>query len=66
MPGWWELALRENRMAKVKPGELWQKCSELLFERSDRWGPLNEAMRAAVVVAVDGHKLVVGLAGGTP
>jgi len=50
-------------MAKVKPAELWQKCMDLLFERSDRWGPLNEAMRAAVVVAVEGQTLILGLAG---
>jgi len=50
-------------MAKIKPGELWEKCTDLLFDRSDRWGPLNEAMRASVVVAVEGHTLIVGMSG---
>jgi hypothetical protein len=50
-------------MAKVKPSELWKRCSDLVFERSDRFGPLHEAMRAAVILTVEGDKLVVGLSG---
>ena len=47
-------------MAKVKPGELWKRCTDLALERSDRFGPLHEAMRAATVVAVDGDLLILG------
>jgi len=42
---------------------LWRHATEVVFERSDRFGPLNQSMRAAVPIALEGNTLIVGLSG---
>jgi len=43
--------------------KLWHRVTELVFERSDRFGPLIQCMRAAVPIVMEGDTLIVGLSG---
>jgi hypothetical protein len=45
------------------PQKLWREATEVVLIRSDRFGPLNQAMQAAVPITLDGDLLVVTVPG---
>lgn len=47
----------------LDPEGMWREATDLLFERSDSYSSLLQAMRVAVAIALDGNMLVVGVAG---
>lgn len=47
----------------LAPDALWRETSDLVLARSDRFGPLQQAMRAAVTIAREENTLVIGLSG---
>jgi len=48
---------------QVDIAALWRRATDVVFERSDRFGPLNQSMRAALPIALEGNTLIVGLSG---
>lgn len=50
-------------MSDLDITKLWHRVTDLVFERSDRFGPLIQCMRAAVPIALEGDTLIVGLSG---
>lgn len=45
------------------PQKIWQEATEVVLIRSDRFGPLNQAMQATVPVTLDGDLLVLTIPG---
>ncbi len=45
------------------PQKIWREATDVVLIRSDRFGPLNQAMQAAVPIAVDGELLVITMPG---
>lgn len=45
------------------PEKLWREATDVVLIRSDRFGPLNQAMQAAVPVTLDGDLLVLTMPG---
>ena len=45
------------------PEKIWREATEVVLIRSDRFGPLNQAMQAAIPITLDGDILVVTLPG---
>jgi hypothetical protein len=52
---------REQERGKLT--ELWTKVTQTVLERSDRFGPLIQSLRAAVPLIWDGNTLVLGISG---
>jgi hypothetical protein len=46
-----------------KLSQFWSKVTQMVLERSDRFGPLIQSLRAAVPMAWDGDTLIIGLSG---
>ena len=45
------------------PQKIWREATEVVLIRSDRFGPLNQAMQATVPITLDGDLLVVTMPG---
>jgi curved DNA-binding protein CbpA len=45
------------------PQKIWREATEVVLIRSDRFGPLNQAMQAAVSITLDGDLLVITMPG---
>ncbi len=45
------------------PQKIWREATEVVLIRSDRFGPLNQAMQATVPITLDGSLLVVTMPG---
>jgi len=45
------------------PQKIWREATEVVLIRSDRFGPLNQAMQAAFPITLDGDLLVVTMPG---
>jgi len=50
-------------MTGLAPDALWRETTELVLQKSDRFGPMQQAMRAALGITREGNILVVGMAG---
>ena len=58
-----KLPKRSYPVPGLAPDALWREVSELMLQKSDRFGPLQQAMRAAVPITREDQTLVVGIAG---
>jgi hypothetical protein len=45
------------------PEKIWRESTEVVLIRSDRFGPLNQAMQAAVPITLDGDLMVIAMPG---
>jgi len=45
------------------PEKIWREAADVVLIRSDRFGPLNQAMQAAIPITLDGDLLVVTMPG---
>jgi hypothetical protein len=45
------------------PAKVWREATDVVLLRSDRFGPLNQAMQSTIPVCIDGHLLVVTIPG---
>ncbi len=45
------------------PEKIWRESTDVVLIRSDRFGPLNQAMQAAVPITLDGDLLVLAMPG---
>lgn len=45
------------------PQKIWREATDVVLIRSDRFGPLNQAMQAAVPITLDGDLLVLTMPG---
>jgi curved DNA-binding protein CbpA len=46
------------------PEKIWREVTEVVLLRSDRFGPLNQAMQAAIPITLDDDMLVLSMPGG--
>jgi len=58
-----KLPKQQYPIPNLPPDALWREVTQVALQKSDRFGPLQQAMRAAVVVAREGNTIVLGLAG---
>jgi len=54
---------RKYPVADMDAQSLWREAAALVFERSDSFSSLIQAMRVAVAIALEGSLLVIGVAG---
>jgi len=47
----------------LTPEKTWREATDVVLIRSDRFGPLNQAMQAAVPIVLDGNILVITMPG---
>ena len=45
------------------PEKIWREATDVVLVRSDRFGPLNQAMQAAIPITLDGEMLVMTMPG---
>lgn len=45
------------------PEKIWREATDVVLVRSDRFGPLNQAMQAAIPITLDGELLVMAMPG---
>jgi curved DNA-binding protein CbpA len=45
------------------PEKVWREATDVVLIRSDRFGPLNQAMQAAIPITIDGDLLVLTMPG---
>jgi hypothetical protein len=45
------------------PEKIWRETTDVVLLRSDRFGPLNQAMQAAIPITLDEHLLVLSMPG---
>ncbi len=45
------------------PEKIWRETTDVVLLRSDRFGPLNQAMQAAIPIVLDGDLLVLSMPG---
>jgi len=54
---------RKYPLADLDPEGLWKEAAAIIFERSDSFSSMIQAMRVAVAIAREGDLLIVGVAG---
>ena len=50
-------------LRRPTPEKIWREATDVVLIRSDRFGPLNQAMQAAIPITVDGDLLVISVPG---
>ncbi len=50
-------------LRRPTPEKIWREATDVVLIRSDRFGPLNQAMQAAVAITLDGDLLVITMPG---
>lgn len=54
---------RKYPLPELDPAGLWKEATAIIFERSDSFSSMIQAMRVAVAIALEGDLLVIGVAG---
>jgi hypothetical protein len=53
----------DREAEREKLNQFWSKVTQVVLDRSDRFGPLIQSLRAAVPIVWDGDTLILGISG---